>query len=233
MKQKSLVVFFWRQAGVGPIYRAKMSSLMVSTHKGKLHPKTIPLCLKPSSSRLSVSHSPTLSIRKHQWERKKPATTPSFKRTTQCWIFREEHTPREIKCSLELIKDRDSTKSFTTHYHGLVAINSSGFDCRLYEAFSKSTGMWGSNKPCLECPVLLTSAPGLSVRRWDSAIHTTADEQDPAQQGRAPGKRQYFPKVLINSINTFSISKPALSPLLQQPLKCFPLSFSTALHQPC
>lgn len=206
---------------------------MVSTHKGKLHPKTIPLCLKPSSSRLSVSHSPTLSIRKHQRERKKPATTPNFKRTTQCWIFREEHTPREIKCSLELIKDRDSTKSFTTHYHSLVAINSSGFDCRLYEAFSKSTGMWGSNKPCLECPVLLTSAPGLSVRRWDSAIHTTADEQDPAQQGRAPGKRQYFPKVLINSINTFSISKPALSPLLQQPLKCFPLSFSTALHQPC
>lgn len=57
------------------------------------------------------------------------------------------------------------------------------------KAFSKSTGMRGSNKPCLECPVLPTSDPGLSVRRWDSAIHTTADERDPAQQGRSPGKQ--------------------------------------------
>lgn len=80
---------------------------------------------------------PSLSIRKHKWERKKPATTPSLRWTTQCWIFREEHTPREIKCSLELIKDRGSTTSFTTHYHCLVAINSLGFDCRLCEAFSK------------------------------------------------------------------------------------------------
>lgn len=209
---------------------------MVNTHKGKLHPKTIPLCLKPSSSRLSVSHSPSLSVRKQEWERKKPATTPSFRWTTQCWIFREEHTPREIKCSLELIKDRGSTTSFTAHYHGLVAINSLGFDCRLHEAFSKSTGMWGSNKPCLECPVLPTRGPGLPVKGWDCAIHTTADEPTgPSTAGQSSRETgQFFPKVLINSIHTFSISKPAPSPVLQCPLSAFvPLSFSTALHQPC
>lgn len=89
--------------------------------------------------------------------------------------------------------------------------------------------MWGSNKPCLECPVLPTSDPGLSGKRWECAIPTTADEQDPAQQGRAPGKQD------STSLRFSSILLTLLaSPSLLRVLYCnSPLSASLCLFPPC